>query len=136
MSTQTVQCPNCHADNFGFDTNCRVCGNMLPVSYQNQQVQPPAGNYGMQSQPIPGADKKLLAGLLGIFLGGFGAHKFALGYTNEGIIMLAVWIVGLFLCGIPSAVVSIIGIVEGIMYLTKSDQEFVQTYVVNKKGWF
>jgi hypothetical protein len=31
---------------------------------------------------------------------------------------------------------SIIGIVEGILYLTKTDDEFVKTYVVGRKGWF
>lgn len=38
----------------------------------------------------PGAEKKLVAGLLGILLGWTGAHKFMLGYTKEGIIQLAV----------------------------------------------
>ncbi|MCZ2390455.1 MAG: TM2 domain-containing protein [Acidobacteria bacterium] len=86
---------------------------------------------------VPGADKKVLAGVLGIVLGGLGIHKFVLGYNTEGIIMLVTWIVGvLLLCGIPSMVMGIIGIVEGIMYLTKSDEEFVHTYIVNKKGWF
>lgn len=84
----------------------------------------------------PGADKKVLAGILGIVLGGFGVHKFILGYNTEGIIMVVVWFVGLFLCGIPSLIVQVIGIVEGIMYLTKSDEEFVQTYIMNKKPWF
>ena len=31
---------------------------------------------------------------------------------------------------------AVIGVIEGIMYLTKSDEEFVHTYIVNKKGWF
>jgi hypothetical protein len=31
---------------------------------------------------------------------------------------------------------SVIGIVEGIIYLTKSDEEFVRTYIQAKKGWF
>ena len=84
-----------------------------------------------------GANKKMPAGLLGILLGGFGVHKFILGYNTEGIIMLAVWVVGLFLtCGIASAVVNVIGIIEGVMYLTKSDEEFVRTYIQGKKGWF
>ncbi|MBX3281686.1 MAG: TM2 domain-containing protein [Acidobacteria bacterium] len=91
-----------------------------------------------QARPaVPGADKKVLAGVLGIVLGGLGIHKFVLGYNTEGIIMAAVWVVGIiFLCGIPSMVMGIIGIIEGIMYLTKSDEEFVNTYIVNKKGWF
>jgi TM2 domain-containing membrane protein YozV len=74
-------------------------------------------------------DKKLIAGLLGIFLGGFGVHKFYLGYSKEGIIQLVITIVT---CGIAS----IIGLIEGILYLTKTDDEFVATYVVGRKGWF
>ena len=77
---------------------------------------------------IPGADKKVTAGICGILLGGFGIHKFVLGYTTEGIIMLVAL---LFTCGFSS----ILGLVEGIIYLTKSDEEFVETYVNNKKGW-
>lgn len=50
--------------------------------------------------------------------------------------MIAVFIVGLFLCGIPSMIVGIIGLVEGILYLTKADEEFVKTYVTGRKGWF
>jgi len=76
----------------------------------------------------PGAEKKLAAGICGILLGGLGVHKFILGYTKEGIIQLVLG----FACGIGS----VIGIIEGIIYLTKTDEEFVQTYVANKKGWF
>jgi TM2 domain-containing membrane protein YozV len=105
---------------------------MLPMTYENQQMQ----EQPRTGQQIPGADKKVLAGILGILFGGFGVHKFVLGYNNEGIIMIAIQIVGWFLCGIPSLVISIIGIVEGIIYLTKSDEEFVQTYVIGRKPWF
>ncbi|MBC7515215.1 MAG: TM2 domain-containing protein [Alkalinema sp. FL-bin-369] len=77
---------------------------------------------------IPGADKKVTAGICGILLGGFGIHKFILGYNTEGIIML----VGFFL---SFGLVSILGLIEGIIYLTKSDEEFVETYINNKKGW-
>ena len=78
---------------------------------------------------IPGADKKLLAGLLGILLGWTGAHKFILGYQKEGIIML---VLGLVTCGL----FGIVGLIEGIIYLTKSDEEFVATYVTGNKPWF
>ncbi|MEO7977178.1 TM2 domain-containing protein [Flavobacterium sp.] len=74
-------------------------------------------------------NKKVLAGVLGIVLGGFGVHKFILGYTQEGIIQLVVTLVT---CGMGS----LIGFVEGIIYLTKTDEEFYQTYQVGKKGWF
>lgn len=136
MATQLKKCSNCGTENSGYESFCRTCGSMLSNNYQNQQVQQ-APNSGMQQQQIPGADKKILAGILGIVLGAFGIHKFVLGYTTEGVIMLIVSLVGAFLlCGIPTAVMSIIGIVEGIMYLTKSDQEFVDTYIRSKKGWF
>ncbi|MFT4839025.1 MAG: TM2 domain-containing membrane protein YozV [Nonlabens sp.] len=74
-------------------------------------------------------NKKILAGILGIFLGSFGIHKFILGYNKEGIIQL---IISILSCGF----LGIIGLIEGIIYLTKSDEEFYYTYQVNKKGWF
>ena len=73
------------------------------------------------------------AGICGILLGGLGIHKFILGYTNAGIIML---LVCLLTCGIGGVVTSVIGLVEGIIYLTKSDEDFYETYVVGKKEWF
>lgn len=80
-----------------------------------------------------GAEKKVIAGICGILLGGLGVHKFILGYTTEGAIMAAVTILT---CGFGGAIMGIIGLVEGIIYLTKSDEDFVATYVTNKKGWF
>lgn len=74
-------------------------------------------------------NKKVLAGVMGILFGGFGVHKFILGYTTEGIIQLVISVVT---CGLGS----IIGFIEGIIYLTKSDEEFYQTYQANKKAWF
>jgi TM2 domain-containing membrane protein YozV len=81
-------------------------------------------------------DKKLLAGILGILLGAYGVHKFILGYQKEGIIMAVTGVVGIFLCGIPTIVTAIIGLIEGIMYLTKSEEEFDRLYIQGKKGWF
>jgi TM2 domain-containing membrane protein YozV len=60
----------------------------------------------------------------------FGIHKFLLGYTKEGIIWL---VISLFTCGI---VTGVLGLIEGIIYLTKSDQEFYQTYQQQKKHGF
>jgi TM2 domain-containing membrane protein YozV len=74
-------------------------------------------------------NKKVLAGIMGILFGGFGVHKFILGYNQEGIIQL---IVSMVTCGI----FSLVGFIEGIIYLTKSDEEFYNTYQANKKGWF
>lgn len=77
--------------------------------------------------------KRVLAGILAILLGPFGVHKFVLGYTKAGIIMLLGTILT---CGIGAAVTSVIGLIEGIIYLTKSDEEFVYMYQTNQKEWF
>ncbi len=77
--------------------------------------------------------KRIVAGVLGILLGTFGIHKFVLGYTKEGLIML---LTSVLTCGIAGSLVGIIGLIEGIIYLTKSDQEFIETYQINKKVWF
>lgn len=73
--------------------------------------------------------KRTTAGILGILLGGLGLHKFVLGYTNAGIIQI---VISIFTCGVGS----VVGLIEGIMYLTKSDAEFYWTYVVGRKEWF
>lgn len=75
----------------------------------------------------------MAAGILAILLGSLGVHKFYLGYTKEGIIMLAVSIVSF---GTLAGVVGVIGLVEGILYLTKTDQDFSATYVTGRKAWF
>ncbi|OAD91052.1 hypothetical protein A7A78_04350 [Aequorivita soesokkakensis] len=81
-------------------------------------------------------NKKLLAGVLALLFGWLGIHKFILGYNTEGIILLVIGLSGILTCGITSGISGIIGIIEGIIYLTKSDEEFYQTYQVGKKGWF
>ncbi|MGI8670771.1 MAG: NINE protein [Aridibacter sp.] len=146
MATKIVTCPSCGTQNTGLENFCRNCGSNLAEPFQNQQnnqnqqMQQP---YNQNAGQIPGADKKLVAGLCGILLGGFGVHKFILGYQQEGFILLGVFLGGLVLtmitCGIASPILlvpSIVGLIEGIMYLTKSDEEFVQTYIINKKPWF
>ena len=110
----------------------------MPVAPSPMQPYPQ-----QQGAQVPGAEKKLAAGLCGILLGSFGVHKFILGYQQEGIILIAVtfvtWILAFASCGILfflPLVPSIIGVVEGIIYLTKSDEDFVNTYIINKKPWF
>lgn len=76
---------------------------------------------------------KMTAGLLGIFLGGLGIHKFYLGYTKEAVITLCI---SLLTLGFGSPIMATIGLIEGIMYLTKSDEDFDQIYVQGHKGWF
>ena len=89
-----------------------------------------------------GENKKILAGILAIVLGAFGVHKFILGYQKEGFILLGITLasyvlmcafgIGLLFVWIPG----LIGLIEGIIYLTKSDAEFYNTYQVGKKPWF
>lgn len=83
----------------------------------------------MADEKIPGAEKKVIAGILGILLGGFGVHRFYLGDVVGGILRIVIMICT---CGFGG----IIGLIEGIMYLIKSDQEFVDLYVNGDKKWF
>ncbi len=89
------------------------------------------------AQPMVTTKDHVAAGLLAIFLGAFGIHKFYLGYNTAGFIMLAVTIIGgVFTFDARGGVMWVIGVIEGILYLTKSQSEFEQTYVVNKREWF
>ena len=79
----------------------------------------------------------IAAGLLAIFLGVFGMHKFYLGYNQTAFIMLTVSIVGsIFTLGLAAAVIWVIAIIEGVIYLTKSQTEFDEIYVKSKREWF
>lgn len=73
--------------------------------------------------------KRIVAGILALCLGGFGVHKFVLGYTRAGLIHL---LLTLATCGL----MKFVAIVEGIIYLTKTDTEFVSTYQIGTKEWF
>jgi TM2 domain-containing membrane protein YozV len=96
----------------------------------------PAPASAPAAAPAPAANKagnKVAAGICGILLGALGIHKFILGYTKQGIIMLLVSVLSL---GFLAWVMGIIGLIEGIIYLTKNDEQFVATYVDGRKGWF
>ncbi len=73
--------------------------------------------------------KRVLCGVMGILLGGIGIHRFVLGDVTGGILRIVISIVT---CGIGS----LIGFIEGIIYLTKSDEQFVKEYQEGKKAWF
>lgn len=109
-------------------------------AYQQAQQQysyaPPASPYAQtaySSTGQVGTKSKIAAGLLAIFLGALGIHKFYLGYNTQGVIML---LVTLLTFGIGAFVMEIIAIIEGIMYLVKSDTEFYYTYELGDKPWF
>jgi TM2 domain-containing membrane protein YozV len=83
------------------------------------------------------SNRKLAAGLTGVFLGAFGVHKFVLGYTKPAIIMLVVSLAGgVVTCGLASFVIGVIGLIEGVIYLTKTTAEFEAEYLDAEKDWF
>jgi len=128
-------CPKCGVKSLAEKNFCQNCG---VETKANQEI---CVKCGVKLQNISDiltkSKSKIAAGILGILLGGFGIHKFYLGYTVSGIIMLLVSIIGGFITlGVASGVIWIIGLVEGIIYLTKADQDFYEIYVKNKKLGF
>ncbi len=91
-------CSNCGAQVTPGAVVCMNCG----FSLTNSPVVNPAEQ-----------KSKLTAGLLGIFLGGFGVHNFYLGYTGKAIAQIALTVLCLGVGGIW-------GFIEGIMILVGS----------------
>lgn len=131
-------CPQCGAPIDAGAAECRFCGEKLnpqPVAQAN--VQPnvqPAPQQVVQhvyvQQPTTAINpawpikNKIVAGLLGIFLGGIGIHKFYMGKIGMGILyILFCW------TGIPS----LVGFIEGIIYLCSNDENFQLKHHVRLK---
>ncbi len=127
MSRYCTKCGAINDDTAQYCTNCQASlANSVSTGYQPMQSVNPGA---MTDWKAMGADKKITAGICAILVGWLGVHKFILGYTTEGVIQL---VLGILTCGLTN----ILSIVEGVIYLTKSDEEFVRTYIQNKKGWF
>ena len=96
----TQFCPNCGATTVPGAAVCTQCGVAL-------------------AQPVNTATQKskLVAGLLGILLGGLGVHNFYLGYTGKAVAQL---LIALLTCGFGATVTLVWGLIEGIMILTGS----------------
>lgn len=136
------KCPSCGATIDVNSSECKYCGEVIPgvqqQQYKQQYQAPPQGQvppqygapqYGspqvqqifvqQPSEPI-NTKSKIAAGILGILLGGIGVHKFYLGRIGMGIIyILFCW----------TYIPAIIGFIEGIIYLTSSDEKFYAKYV-------
>ena len=82
-----------------------------PLSFSNTHS---GGQYNYSK-----GKNKTTAGVLGIFLGAFGAHHFYLGNTGRALAYLF-----LFWTYLPG----IIGFIEGIMYLCMNDDDFDRKY--------
>lgn len=104
-----------------------------PISPPPQGPTPPAPAVPADPEITARASNKIPAGICGILLGSLGIHKFILGYTGPGLILLLVTILT---CGLAWPITHIIGLIEGIIYLTKSDREFVRLYIDGRRDWF
>lgn len=114
-------------------TDWKPLNSFPELAAELKSAPPTIGAIASPAPSNPRASNKIAAGVCGILLGGFGVHKFILGYTGAGVIMLLVSVLS---CGLLYAVMHIIGLVEGIVYLTKTDDEFVRIYVDGRKEWF
>src|SRR5438093_758541 len=75
-------------------------------------LQPAAPPIGLAPPAVSArASNKIAAGICGILLGSLGIHKFILGYTGAGLIMLLVTVLT---CGLGGIVMHLIGLIEGI----------------------
>jgi len=97
---------------------------------------PPAG--GVYPQPpyhypasVPVASKeKTTAGLLAILVGGLGIHFFYLGQKGWGLIFLLATVLS---CGMGALITTPVSIVQGVLYLCATDEDFYHKYVVQKR---
>lgn len=118
---------------------CGSCGATQPdlpvaASLADRETLPHRG-YGEEFGSVQST--RIIAAILALILGTFGAHKFFLGFIGEGFVMLVVALIGIPCTGGASFLAMlVIGLIEGVIYLSKSDAEFRQVYLVNKKRWF
>lgn len=105
-------CPNCGKENSQEAKFCYSCGNTFGV---NQAPNPQAINYGNEE-----LKSKIVAGLLGIFLGYLGVHNFYLGHTGKGVAQLLLTLIGWILCFTGPIVAVIWSFIEAIMCFTGS----------------
>src|SRR5947209_10053615 len=116
--SQVVPCPDCgrelavSAQDTGEKLACPSCGAHFhaPGPLRARRVTDSAGADG----------NRIACGVVALVIGGLGIHKFMLGLTGPGLVML---LVSLLTCGLGGIVMHAIAIAEGIIYLTKSDED-------------
>lgn len=130
IAENAVACMSCGCDPKIGNKFCQNCG---AETNANQIVCIKCGVALKSVSSKPGAKNRTTAGILAILFGGFGVHEFYLGNTLSAVIRLCVT---LLTCGWGGLIVGIISFIEGIIYLTQSDEEFQRVYVDGKKAWF
>ena len=112
------------------------CRPGLEVDFVAGEAGAATGVYPLPGQSgAEGGKSKIAAGILAILLGCLGVHKFYLGYSGPGVVMLLCGTIGWLLI-VPGFAIWVISIIEGVTYLTKTDAEFERIYVKNQKAWF
>lgn len=116
-------CPHCGAPVVK-DVYCPKCGTKVP---ENIRFCPTCGNAITPSASVSKNGKdKTVAGLLAIFLGGWGIQYFYLGKTTAGILTIVISLCSCYIWWL-------LMLVQGIMMLTMSDEAFNEKYVDNDK---
>ena len=124
-------CPQCGAPIDPGASECKFCGERLTSQqyqqpqyqqpqyqqpqYQQPQYQQPQQIYMTAINPAWPVKSKIAAGILAIFFGGIGIHKFYMGKIGMGI---------LYLCFCWTGIPEVVGFIEGIIYLCSSDENF------------
>ncbi|ENV56471.1 NINE protein [Acinetobacter soli] len=94
---------------------CFACGQQIDT---RAEICPKCG-VRQTDVKVTGNKSKIAAGVLALFLGGFGVHKFYLGKVGQGILYLL-----FFWTFIPA----IIAFFEAIIYFCTSDENFAKKY--------
>lgn len=102
---------------------CQDCGAEFG---EDAEVCPECGAERLESGDNAGESDRVVVGLLAVFLGLFGAHKFHQGATKLGIMYLLI-----FWTGVPA----ILGVIEGVIILTTSDEIYEQKYADGAILW-
>lgn len=115
MSNDSLRCVNCGTQKGLGDNYCHKCGSRVKDHNVEFCVICGAKLTDNISEVNGKVKNKLIAGLLALFLGGMGIHRFYLGYTVIGIIQLSLWILGYFTGGITWIITEIWALIECIL---------------------
>lgn len=120
-----IRCEKCGSQVARANSSCKYCGHknsfLVPCEACSSQMSKDAPYCPSCAHPNPlttvdgGVKSKIVAGLLAIFLGTFGIHKFYLNQAKMGLLYLV-----FFWSFIPT----LVGFIEGLIYLLQSDERF------------